>query len=131
VTPPLAILGVDVGELVEDAVRALVDLIVPDASAGWVSRLVTWLVALPPITGDAFPALNRYADQLTAVGFGLLGACTVAGLLQLWAGGLSGATGSEALRRAAVAAGALAVYPAVPKRVPSQPKRSRANRSRL
>jgi len=64
-----------------------------------------------------FPALNRYADQLTAVGCGLLGACAVAGLLQLWAGGLGGATGSEALKRAAIAAGALAVYPAVLKAV--------------
>ena len=112
-TPPPAILGIDVGELVEDAVRALVDLIVPDAGADWVSRLVTWLVALPPVTGESFPALNRYADKLVAVGFGLLGACFIGGLLQLWAGGLVGATGGEALKRAAIAAGALVTYATV------------------
>lgn len=112
-TPPLGIFGLDVGELVEDAVRALVDLIVPDFGSEWVSALVTWLVALPPVTAGAFPALNDYADQLAAVGFGLLGASFLAGLLQLWAGGTSGATGAEAVRRAAIAAGALALYPTV------------------
>jgi hypothetical protein len=110
VTPPLGIFGLDVGELVEDAVRALVDLVVPDFGSQWVSSLVTWLVALPPVTGDAFPSLNRYADQLAAVGFGLLGACFLAGLLQLWAGA---AAGAEAVRRAAIGAGALALYTTV------------------
>jgi hypothetical protein len=113
VTPPLAIFGLDVGELVEDAVRALVDLIVPDFGAQWVSSLVTWLVALPPVTTNAFPSLNHYAQELTAVGFGLLGACFLGGLLQLWAGGSSGATGAEAVRRAAIGAGALATYTTV------------------
>ncbi len=96
-TPPLGIFGFDVGELVEDAVRALVDLVVPDFGAQWVSSLVTWLVALPPVTGRAVPWLNQYAGQLTAVGFGLLGACFLGGLLQVWAGGASGATGAEAI----------------------------------
>jgi hypothetical protein len=113
VTPPLGIFGFDVGELVEDAVRALVDLVVPDFGSQWVSSLVTWLVALPPVTGSAFPSLNQYAGQLTAVGFGLLGACFLGGLLQLWAGGASGATGAEAIRRAAIGAGALATYTTV------------------
>lgn len=112
---PLALLGVDVGDLVGDAIRALVDLLVPDFGAGWVSRLVTWLVALPPVTGGAFPSLRGYARDLTAVGYGLLGACLVGGLLQLWGAGFAGGplrTG-EALRRGAIAAIALAAYPAV------------------
>ena len=107
---PLAIFGLDVGGLVEDAVRALVDLVVPDFGSHWVSSLVTWLVALPPITSDGFPSLNRYAHDLTAVGFGLLGACFLGGLLQVWAGGTTGAAGVEAVRRAAIGAGALATY---------------------
>ena len=110
---PLAILGLDVGELVEDAVRALVDLVVPDFGSQWVSSLVTWLVALPPVTGSAFPSLNSYADQLTAVGFGILGACFIGGLLQFWAGGSAGSAGLEAIRRAAIGAGALATYTTV------------------
>ncbi|HEV2786793.1 MAG TPA: hypothetical protein VGV67_10420, partial [Solirubrobacteraceae bacterium] len=55
----------------------------------------------------------HYADQLTAVGFGLLGACFLGGLLQVWAGGATGATGAEAMRRAAIGAGALATYTTV------------------
>ncbi|HEX8082655.1 MAG TPA: hypothetical protein VF529_00085 [Solirubrobacteraceae bacterium] len=110
---PLAIFGLDVGDLVEDAVRALVDLVVPDFGSQWVSSLVTWLVALPPVTGSAFPSLNHYADELTAVGYGLLGACFLGGLLQLWAGGSTGAAGAEAVRRAAIGAGALATYTTV------------------
>ena len=106
VTP--AILGVDIGDLVGDTLRALVELVVPDFGADWVSRFVTWLVALPPITGDAFPALNRYAHELTAVGFGLLGACLVGALLQLGAGA-PGAV--DVLKRTAIAAGVLAAYP--------------------
>lgn len=112
-TSPLAIFGVDVGDLVEDAIRALVDLVVPDFGSQWVSSLVTWLVALPPVTGSAFPSLNSYADQLTAVGFGILGACFLGGLLQFWAGGSAGAAGLDAVRRAAIGAGALATYTTV------------------
>ncbi len=113
-TPRVAILGIDVGELVEDAIRALVDLIIPDFAADWVSRLVTWLVALPPVTGGAFPSLRTYAAQLTAVGYGILAACFIAGLLQLWAGGLGGtARAAESVKRAAIGAGALACYPVV------------------
>jgi hypothetical protein len=107
VTLPLGIFGVDVGGLVEDAVRALVDLLVPDFGADWVSHLVTWLVALPPVTGDAYPSLNAYAQQLTAVGFGILGACFVGGLRQYWAAGTSGAIqAGEAAKRAVIAAAA-------------------------
>lgn len=114
VAPP-ALLGLDIGELVEDAVRALVDLVVPDFGADWVAQLVTWLVALPAVTGGAFPALNRYATELSGVGFGLLGACCVAGLLQLWASGFAGGSfqAGVALRKVAVAAGMLAAYPLV------------------
>jgi hypothetical protein len=75
---PLAILGLDVGDLVADSVRALIDLLIPDFAADWATRLVTWLVALPPVTGGAFPSLNRYAHELTAIGFGLLGATFIA-----------------------------------------------------
>src|SRR4051812_8103151 len=99
----LALLGLDVGSFIQDAIKALVDLIVPHVGADWVSRVVTWLVALPDVTGPAFPALNAYAKDLTAVGFGLLGATTTAGLLQLWAGGLTGAgRPAEAIRRAVI-----------------------------
>lgn len=107
---PLAIFGLDVAELVSDAVRAFVDLIVPDFGADWASRLVTWLVALPPVTGDAFPSLNRYAAELTAVGFGLLGATFIATAVQLAAGTTTRDAG-DALKRTAIAAGMLATYP--------------------
>ena len=112
-TQPLAVLGLDIGDMVGDALKALVDLVVPDFGADWVSRLVTWLVALPPVNGGAFPTLTKFANDLTAVGFGILGATFLAGLLMTWAGGLQGATGSAALTRTAVAAGALATYPIV------------------
>jgi hypothetical protein len=111
---PLALLGLNVGSFVKDTIEAIVDLVVPDFGADWVSNIVTWLVALPNVTGPAFPALNGYARDLTAVGFGLLGATAAAGLLQLWAGGLTGAgRPAEALRRAAIAAGVLVSYPIV------------------
>lgn len=111
---PFAFLGLDVASFIRDAIKALVDLVVPDIGADWASRVVTWLVALPDITGPAFPALNAYARDLTAVGFGLLGATTAAGLLQLWAGGLTGAARpAEAIRRSAIAAAVLVSYPTV------------------
>lgn len=48
------------------------------------------------------------------MGFGLLGATFVAGVLQLWAGGLTGVGGAgESVKRAAIAAGALVSYPVV------------------
>ena len=37
---PLAILGIDVGDLVGDVVRALLDLLVPDFTGRWANRLV-------------------------------------------------------------------------------------------
>jgi hypothetical protein len=74
VSSSVAIFGLDIADLVANLVRALVDLVVPDFGADWASRLVTWLVALPPVTGGAFPSLNRYAADLTTVGFGVLGA---------------------------------------------------------
>lgn len=107
---PLAILGLDVGDLVADAVRALIDLLIPDFAADWATRLVTWLVALPPVTGGAFPSLNRYAHDLTAIGFGLLGATFIASAVQL-AAGANAQHAAQALKRAAIAAGMLAFYP--------------------
>jgi hypothetical protein len=108
--PPVAIFGVDITSLVGDGVRALIEVVVPDFGADWASRLVTWLVALPSVTGSGFPALNRYAGDLTAIGFGLLGANLVATAVQLAAGTTSRDAG-DALKRAAIAAGMLAFYP--------------------
>jgi len=48
---PLALLGLDVGAFVKDTIEAIVDLVVPDFCAGWVSSVATWLVALPDVTG--------------------------------------------------------------------------------
>ena len=70
---PLAIFGIDVGDLVGDVVRSLIDLLVPDFTGRWANRLVAWLVALPQVTDwTQFPALNAFRRELTAVGYGLL-----------------------------------------------------------
>lgn len=112
---PLAIFGLDVASVVQDAIKAIVDLVIPHFGADWTSHAVTWLVALPDVSGPKFPALNAYAHDLTAMAFGLVGATTIAGALQLWAGtAISGAgRPAESLRRAAIAAGVLTTYPAL------------------
>ena len=101
---PLAIFGLDIADLVGDTVRALIDLIIPDFGADWASRLVTWLVALPPVTGAGFPSLNRYAGEVTAIGFGILGATFIATTVQL-AAGTTDRNAADALKRTAVGAG--------------------------
>lgn len=111
---PLALLGIDVGDLVAKVIRKLIDLVIPDFASDWVSHLVTWLVALPPVTDpDAFPSLTAYAHQLTAVGYGLLTVTFAAGVLQYWGAGITGDSRSlgEPIRRAATAAAILAMYP--------------------
>src|SRR5262249_21843211 len=108
---PLALLGLDVASIVRKTITTIVDLVVPDLGANWVSHVVTWLVALPDVTGPAFPALNAYAEDLTAVGFGLLGAPTIAGGLQFGPGGTPGSRPAESIRRAAISAAILTAYP--------------------
>jgi hypothetical protein len=110
---PLAIFGLDVGSLVADALRKLVDLLVPDFAAGWATDLVTSLVAVPDVTGRGFQHVDALRQQLVGVGFGLLGLCLVAGGLQAWAAGFAqgGIRVGEVLRRTVVAAGLLAVLP--------------------
>ncbi len=65
-------------------------------------------MALPDVTGPDFPALRSYASDLTAVGFGLLGATSVAACMQFLSGN---AKVAETARRTAVAAGVLVSYP--------------------
>lgn len=111
----LAIFGIDIGDLVADLLRALLDLLVPDFTADWGSALATWLVALPNVTdGRQFAQLNAFRRDLTHAAWGLLSLSFVVGGLQYWAAGFmeSGrASAVDAVRRAAIAAGALAVYP--------------------
>jgi hypothetical protein len=111
----LALLGLDVQDLVQQIIQKLVDLVVPDMASDWVSHLVTWLIALPPITSSGFPSLHKAASDLTSVGFGLLGACLAAAALQHIAEGITGGTPrwADAARRAAVGAIALVSYPTI------------------
>ena len=113
---PLAIFGIDVGHLVGDIVRSLIDLLVPDFTGRWANRLVAWLVALPQVTdASQFPALNAFRRELTAVGYGLLSLTFAGAALQAWAAGLVDGRphALTALSRAALAAGALAAYPSL------------------
>lgn len=114
VLTPLAIFGIDVGDLVGDVVRALLDLLVPDFTGRWANRLVAWLVALPQVTDwQQFPQLNGFRRELTAVGYGLLSLSFAGAALQAWAAGLVDGrpVALQAVSRAVLAAGALAVYP--------------------
>jgi hypothetical protein len=112
---PFALFGIDVGDLVADLLRALLDLLVPDFAAKWGSQLATWLVALPDVTdGRQFRQLNAFRADLTHVAWGLLSLSAVVGGLQYWAAGFaeaSRASAFDAFRRAVVAAGALVTYP--------------------
>lgn len=110
-----AIFGIDVGDLVADLLRALLDLLVPDFAAKWGSQLATWLVALPDVTDSRqFGQLNRFRVDLTHAVWGLLSLSFAVGGLQYWAAGFaeaSRASAFDAVRRTVVAAGALAAYP--------------------
>lgn len=111
----LALFGIDVGDLVGDAIRKLVDLLVPDFAAGWAVSLVTAIVAVPDLTGSGFRHVGALRTQLLGVGFALLALCVVAGGMQVWLAGVTsgGLRAGELLRRAVIAAGALAVLPTV------------------
>jgi hypothetical protein len=110
----LAIFGIDVADLVGQVIRALLDLLVPDFTGRWVNRLVSWLVALPQVTdGRQFPELNAFRRELTYVGYGLLSLTFAGASMQAWAAGLIDGrpVAMQAVGRAVLAAGALAVYP--------------------
>src|SRR4051794_8916553 len=117
---PLAIFGIDVGHLVGDVVRALLDLLVPDFTGRWANRLVAWLVALPDVTDRRqFPQLNGFRRDLTAVGYGLLSLSFAGAALQAWAAGLVDGRSPHlpALSRAVMAAGGPAPRPSPVRRL--------------
>src|SRR4051812_3550488 len=97
----LGLFGLDVGHLVEEAIRKIVDLLVPDFAAGWATSLVTALVAVPDVSGPGFERLDGLREQLLGVGFALLSLCVVAGGLQVWLAGIAtgGLRAGELLRR--------------------------------
>ena len=106
---PLALFGIDVGQLVEDIVKGLVDLIVPDFAAKWASGLVTWLVAIPDVNSAAsYPNLNGFRRTLTGVGYALLSLSFTASMVWVSFGDTRGL---DALRRTAIAAIVLVTYP--------------------
>jgi hypothetical protein len=110
----LAIFGIDVADLVGQVIRALLDLLVPDFTGRWANRLVSWLVALPQVTDwRQFPDLNAFRRELTYVGYGLLSLTFAGAAMQAWAAGLVDGrpVALQAVGRAVLAAGALAVYP--------------------
>jgi hypothetical protein len=106
---PVALLGLDVGSLVGDIIRKLVDLVVPDFASHWAIALVSWLVEVPNVTdAHAYPHLNAYRNGLAGVGFGLISvSITVAGLQATWGAPIL----ASAAKRAVVAAGMLVLYP--------------------
>src|SRR3954469_18269982 len=107
-----ALFGLNVAGLVADAIRALVDLLVPDFASGWATSLVRSLVAVPDVTGPGFAGIDGLRTDLFGAGFGLLALSLIGGGLQLALGGVAsgGVHAGEMLRRAAVAAGALVVF---------------------
>lgn len=111
----LALFGINVGPLVADIIRSLLDLLVPDWASDWASQLTTWLVALPDVRSPRqFAHLNGFRVGLTQAAWGLLSLSFVVGGLQHWTAGFSdqrSSGGIEAVRRAVIAAGGLAVYP--------------------
>ena len=110
----LAIFGIDIADLVGQVIRALLDLLVPDFTGRWVNRLVSWLVALPQVTDwRQFPELNAFRRELTYAGYGLLSLTFAGASMQAWAAGLIDGrpVALQAVGRAVLAAGALAVYP--------------------
>ena len=108
--PPLAIFGIDVGELVTDIVRTLVDLVLPDFGSKWAAKFVAWLVAIPDLTEAAkYRSLIGYQQGMQATGFGLLGATFCASMLATGLGGVDKI--ADTARRTLVAAGMLVFYP--------------------
>ena len=109
-TTPVALLGIDVGDLVEDLIRGLVDLVIPDFAADWVSELVTWLVAVPTV-GDwsHYRHLNGFRRELVGVGYALLALSMTVGLLPATFGSTTHA--ADTLKRTFVGAAALSFYP--------------------
>ena len=80
---PLAIFGIDVGDLVAGLLRALLDLLVPDFAARWGSELANWLVALPDVTDRwQFGSLSPFRTDLEHAASGLLSLSFAVGAIQ-------------------------------------------------
>jgi hypothetical protein len=106
---PVALFGLDVGQLVGDIIKRLVDLVVPDFASHWAAALVKWLVAVPDVSNrTTYPHLNAVRSGLVGVGFALLGCSITASALQIM---LGASRGAEAMKRAVVAGGVLVSYP--------------------
>jgi hypothetical protein len=106
---PQALLGLDVGGLVGDIIKKLVDLVIPDFASHWATALVSWLVAIPDVTdARAYPHLNAYRGALVGVGFALLSvSVTITALQAVWGAPVL----APAAKRTIVAAGMLVLYP--------------------
>ncbi|HMJ34791.1 MAG TPA: hypothetical protein VK501_12835 [Baekduia sp.] len=106
---PLGLLGLNVGSLVTDIIKKLVDLVVPDFASHWITALVQWLVAVPDVTdAHAYPHLNAYRAELVGLGFALLAISLSVCALQIAAGA---PIASQVAKRAVAAAGVLVLYP--------------------
>jgi hypothetical protein len=108
---PLAFLGIDIGDIVGDIIKKLVDWIVPDFASGWAISLVKWLVAVPNVSdARAYPHLNSFRSGLVGVGFALLSVTFTLACLHTATGTPEG---GPAMRRTITAAAVLVFYPRI------------------
>lgn len=106
---PLGLLGLNVGSLVTDIIKKLVDLVVPDFASHWITALVQWLVAVPDVSdARAYPHLNAYRAELVGLGFALLAISLSVCALQIAAGA---PIASQVAKRTVIAASVLVLYP--------------------
>jgi hypothetical protein len=109
-TPPIALFGVDIGELVQGIIEKIVSLVLPSDLAGqWAVGLVKWLVVVPDVADAArFPHVNAFRSGLVGIGFALLAVSITLCGVQV---ALGAPILADAVKRTVIAAGVLVIYP--------------------
>lgn len=109
-TSPVALFGVDIGDLVQGIIEKIVSLVLPSDLAGhWAVGLVRWLVVIPDVAdAGRFPHVNAFRSGLVGIGFALLALSITLCGLQI---ALGAPILADTVKRTVVAAGVLVIYP--------------------
>lgn len=113
---PLALFGIDVGEIVEDVADAifgaLANALMPDFLKQAGVGAIKALVALPNPASAQWQNVGQLRSYMTQLGLSLLTVTMLIAALRFWAGGMAGGVSPiAAVTRTGVAAFGLVIYP--------------------
>lgn len=112
--PTHAIFGIDVGDLVDETLGKLLDLLFADVPQVISEDIIGWFVALDDPLSSDHRALQRIERTTSAAAWGMLGLLVTLAVFRYWLAGLGAGGGFEALQgiwRGAAAGGLLVLWP--------------------